>query len=125
MSSLRAAFAGFALGLLALPALAEDDPLRTFAACAGRLSAQMEHQWLVSDPASDRTETQRDAMIALLDAIMPPEAARRVLAWRIDAKHAQAVLLTRATFNDDPADAAWAARRADMEVAACTGLLLS
>jgi hypothetical protein len=125
MSRLGTAFAGFALGMSALPASAGDDPLRTFASCAGRLSAQVEHQWLMSDPASERTEAQRAAMISLLEAIMPSDAARQVLAWRIDAKQAQAVLLTRATFNDDAGDAAWAARRAEMQVAACTGLLLS
>lgn len=125
MSSLRTALAGFVLGLLTLPAMAGDDPLRTFASCAGRLSAQMEHQWLISDPASDRTQIQRAAMISLIEAIMPADAGRDVLAWRIDAKQAHAVLLTRATFNDDPDDAAWAARRAESQIAACTGLLLS
>ena len=58
-------------------ALASDTPLHTFASCAGRLSAVMEHQWLMRDPASEQT------------------------------------------------DAAWALRRAEAELAACTGLLLS
>ena len=124
MSSLRTAFAGFALGILALPVTAGDDLLRTFASCAGRLSAQMEHQWLMSDPASDRTEVQRSAMLALVAAVMPPDAGHDVLAWRIDAKQAQAVILTRATFNDDPDDAAWAAQRAEAQIASCKGLLL-
>lgn len=109
----------------ATPAFAFDNPLHTFASCAGRLSAQMEHQWLLSDPASDRTEAQRAAMLSLIDAIMTPEQGRDVLNWRIDAKQAHAVLLTRATFNDDAADARWAERRAVAELAACTGLLLS
>ncbi len=114
------------LGLLPVaPAFAYDDPLRTFASCAGRLSAEMEHQWLMSDPASDRTEAQRAAMISLIDAIMAPGQGRDVLHWRIDAKQAHAVLLTRATFNDDEDDAAWALARAEAQLAACTGLLLS
>lgn len=125
MSSLRTVIAGFALGLFSFPALAGADPLHTFASCAGRLSATMEHQWLMSDPASDRTEAQRAAMLSLIDAIMTPDQGRDVLAWRIDAKQAHAVLLTRATFNDNPADATWALRRAEAELAACTGLLLS
>jgi hypothetical protein len=106
-------------------ALAHENPLQTFASCAGRLSAVMEHQWLMSDPASDRTEDQRAAMLSLVDAIMAPDQAREVLSWRIDAKQAHAVLLTRATFNTDPTDAEWALRRAETELAACTGLLLS
>lgn len=114
------------LGIVpALPAFAVDDPLHLFADCAGRLSAQMEHQWLLSDPASERTGAQRAAMLSLVDAAMSPEQGRDVLAWRIEAKLAHAVLLTRATFNEDAEDAAWALQRAENRLATCTGLLLS
>ena len=106
-------------------AFAHDNPLHTFASCAGRLSAVMEHQWLMSDPNADRTEDQRAAMLSLVDAIMAPDQGRDVLAWRIEAKQAHAVLLTRATFNADSEDATWALQRAQRELAACTGLLLS
>lgn len=106
-------------------AFAHDNPLHTFASCAGRLSAVMEHQWLMSDPNADRTEDQRAAMLSLVDAIMAPDQGRDVLAWRIEAKQAHAVLLTRATFNADRDDATWALQRAQTELAACTGLLLS
>ena len=125
MSKLRTI--GFCLlGFLpAAPAFAHDDPLQTFASCAGRLSAEMEHQWLMSDPATDRTEAQRASMLSLVEAIMTPDQGRDVLTWRIDAKQAHAVLLTRATFNDDADDAAWALNRAEAYLAACTGLLLS
>lgn len=110
-----------ATGAFALP----NDPLRTFAACTGRLSATMEHQWLMSDPASDLTHAQRAAMLSLVEAIMTPDRGREVLGWRVEAKQAHAVLLTRATFNEDPADAAWALGRAEAHLAHCTGLLLS
>ena len=112
------------LGLLifaALPARAEPLAQR-FAACTGRLSAQMEHQWLMSRP-SETIEARRKAMISLLEAVQRPSEGRQVLAYRIEAKHAQAVLLSRATFNDDPADAHWAATRAEAEIAACAALL--
>jgi len=114
------------LGLVPAGALAmPQDPLKTFAACAGRLSATMEYQWLMSDPTSDRTEAQRSAMLSLVDAIMAPDDGGHVLAWRIEAKQAHAVLLTRATFNPDTTDAAWALEQAEMHLAQCTGLLLS
>ena len=125
MGGLKTLFAGLALvASLAGPASAGDDILWTFAPCTGRLSAQMEHQWLISDPAADRTRSQRAAMISLLHATTPPDRGRDVLARRINAKQAQAVLLTRAPFNDDPEDANWALRRAEAEISACVGLLL-
>ena len=46
------------------------------------------------------------------------------LARRIEAKQAQAVLLTRATFGPDPAQAAFAAARAEAEIARCLANLL-
>ena len=104
---------------------AEDDTLRTFATCAGRLSAVMEFQWMFDGPASELTATRRAAVIDLIEAIMAPDDGRRVLAWRLAAKEAQARLLTRATFNDDPADAAWARAHADGFERDCTALLLS
>ena len=85
----------------------------------------MEHQWLLSDPNADRTEAQRAAMLSLVDAIMVPEQGRDILNWRIASKQAHAVLLTRATFNEDREDATWAIERAEAQIAACTGLLLS
>lgn len=120
-------FAGAAM-LMVLPCLApaqSGDPLlQRFAECAGRMSAQMEYAWLVGIPPEDIT-AQRAAMIGLLDAVTPPEARRDALALRIEAKAAHWRLLTRATFNDDPADADWALTRAQQAVAGCTALALS
>ncbi len=101
------------------------DPLTAeFAACTGRLSALMEHQWLLSDPEADRTKARRAAMIALMEAAMPTDAAPAALARRIEAKHAQAVLLTRATFGTGGAQARWAAARAEAEISRCIANLL-
>lgn len=102
-----------------------DGQLRSFATCAGRLSAVMEHQWMFDGAASEQTKAQRAAVIDLISATMDPDEGREVLHWRLVAKHAQSVLLTRATFNDDPADAAWARARAVSLTQDCTGLLLS
>jgi len=110
---------------IAMTAEADDALRHVFASCAGRLSAQMEHQWLLYADEADRTEDARASMLELLGSVTTEGNAIETLHWRIQAKHAQAVLLTRATFNDDQSDADWAARRAAMEIAACTGLLLS
>lgn len=95
-----------------------------FASCTGRLSAQMEFQWMFDGAASELTATHRAAMIELIDAIIAPGDGRDVLYWRLSAKRAQAALLTRATFNDDTADAAWAARTATRLADECASLIL-
>ncbi len=101
-----------------------NDPVMTFAACTGRLSALMEHQWIVDPPASDETRMQRARMLSLLDAVLLPEQGRAALKWRIEAKQAQAQLLSRARHPLNSRQAAYAARIARREVAACNALLL-
>lgn len=96
-----------------------------FATCAGRLSAQMEYQWMFDGPASEKTAHQRAAMIDLINAVMQEDEGRSVLHWRISAKLAQSALLTRATFNNDASDAAWAAETAARLTDECTSLILS
>ncbi len=119
------------LSLLFVPSLtvadlgSSTDRLRTFSACAGRLSAQMEFQWMFDGPESELTQSRRADMIALVDALMQPDQGQQVLQWRLEAKHAHSALLTRATFNEDPEDAAWALSRALAGAADCQSLLLS
>jgi hypothetical protein len=126
MSSLKTIVRAWALCLLAPAALtaAPGDLTRQFATCTGRLSAQMEFQWLLSDAGSDRTEEERAAMISLLEAVVRPEDRRNALALRIEAKQAHTALLTRAHFNDDKAQATWAANRAAVEIGRCRSLIL-
>lgn len=124
MGGLKTLLAALVLAApLAGPARAGDDLLRTFAQCAGRLSAEMEHSWLMGDGA-DLAEARRNAMVDLLEALIPPDRGRDVLAWRIDAKFAHAALLARATFNDDADDARWARQQAETYAGACNGLVL-
>ena len=105
---------------------AGPDPLvRTFATCTGRLSALMEHQWLLGSEGSDHTEMRRNQMETLLDSVMRPGSGPQVLALRIEAKFALAELLTRVTFGHDPLVASWAAERVEVQIAACDSLLLS
>ena len=99
-----------------------DDPLHFFATCAGRLSALMEHQWLVDGPASEATKSRRAALLEVVEALTPPDAAPRVMAWRIEAKAAHATLLGQSR-HGSPAAMARAARRAQALESACTAYL--
>jgi hypothetical protein len=78
----------------------------------------------MQDDAAGRTDRARRDMLALLASVTPADRAPEALSLRVTAKHAQARLLTRATFNADAADAAWARRHAAAQVAACTTMLL-
>lgn len=126
MGDLRTLLTGalVALGAQADVARAGEDALRWFAGCTGRLSAEMEHEWLLSDPASDQTRKQRDAMWSLAEAVMPPGAQGMVMGWRVEAKQAQADLLTLASFAADPGVKARARLRAQALVENCTAALL-
>lgn len=94
-----------------------------FATCTGRLSATMEHQWLMSDPASAETARQRAAMIDLMEAVMGDDPDR-MLQLRIEGKMAHAALLQRGYLNADAEDAAWAQRRSANEIGYCLHLML-
>ena len=114
-----------ALTALTGPSTAMDagDPVRMFAACAGRLSAVMEHQWLTDPPASEATATDRDRMIALLEAVGDPTDPA-LMSPRLEAKIAHAALLTRARFDPDAAARARAGRAAQAASDRCRALLL-
>ena len=99
--------------------------LYDFASCAGRLSAQMEHEWLWSLPASVQTERHRNEMVELVQAMMEPGEAVDVLDVQIGAKVAHARLLQRASFNESRDDAAWAEEKARWDIAQCRGFLLA
>lgn len=118
------------IGTLALTALSAPAALSApsfeqhFAACAGRLSAQVEHQWLGIDTEAEVTEAQRDAMVELFDAVTADGNRSGLMAIRINAKQAHKDLLRRATFNADAVDAGWAKRRVQSQLRACSSLLL-
>lgn len=111
-----------------LPALSQGQAstslLRQFATCTGRLSALMEFQFMTDGPASEITRARRDAAAALMAAVTAPDEARQALAWRIEAKAAQAALLQRATFGTDRRFAVRARRLALRQTAECEAMLL-
>lgn len=128
MGSLRNLSCGLVLGLagLAQPGLAQTspDPVPLFATCTGRLSAVMEFQWLLGDPAADRTQARRDEMEALLLAATPDTQASRAMQLRLEAKFATAQLL-RQGLSGGPEAMARNAARVERLLAACRGLILS
>ena len=122
------AAASLAQGAQAVPA-SPSERAHLFATCTGRLSALEEHQWLFDGAASEATRRQKDALAALLDAVLPDaEAAglprHQPLAWRVAAKAAQAALLQDAAFATDPLRRDPSRRAADDHVADCLRLIL-
>ena len=75
-------------------------------------------------PASERTQAELHAVVALIEASMPKGASTQVMAWRIDAKVAQRALLAQARFAADPHLAQAAAARAEALAANCRALIL-
>jgi hypothetical protein len=111
------------LGLTAGPARA-DPWLHHFATCAGRLSAQMQEQWMFDGPGSEQTEAQLAAMVSLMEASMAPGNGRQALGWRVNAKVVQRALLHQARFSQDTRIAKTAAARAEALTAECRAMLL-
>jgi hypothetical protein len=110
--------------LTATAALSEQSLLDRVTECVGRLSAQMEHHWLLSDQPTTRIERNRAYLIEILDTMVTPDIETRILAARIDAKIAHASLLTQAAFGSDPRRARWAERRVQSAIAQCDDILL-
>lgn len=99
-----------------------DDPLHFFATCAGRMSAMMEHQWLVDGPASDLTKARRAAVLDVVASLTPPGAEAQVMAWRVEAKAAHAALLGQSRHGPAP-NQTRAAKRAAMLLQSCEAYL--
>lgn len=108
----------------AAPLRAEADLVATFATCAGRFSAELEHAWLMRPDRADRIASRRAAFSDLLDAATAPDQRADALNLRIEAKAAHAGLLSHAAFSRDAEMAVWALKRARSELDYCTGFLL-
>jgi hypothetical protein len=100
------------------PVHAFDNPdlPRLFADCAGRYSAMTEHLWMFDGPASEITATRRDAFADLAMALADDTTTR---ALRIEAKAAQAALMSAAAFGGN----ARAAQTARIHLQVCDALL--
>lgn len=131
MYPLRLAAAIFAVLPAALPCAAARDAaalVGEYAVCAGRLSAETEHMWLMQDPLAPAAELQRDWMDALYRGQLTLANAAGVprseaLLARIRAKRAQARLLETARFNSDARRARMARSLSERHSRLCLTLL--
>lgn len=103
---------------------AESDMVKSFASCAGRFSAEMEHAWLMNDAKAQDYEQRRGGFVSLLEATATVDNAELVLSHRINSKHAHARLLQTATFGSDVAKASAARRTAKQYLDQCNLLIL-
>jgi hypothetical protein len=126
MKTLLSAF--IVCGLSSSAAWSDERFLSRVTECVGRLSAEIEHQWLLTDDSSDtsdRIETVRSDFLDILQTLVTPDTASKAMSGRIDAKVAHAALLSQATFSLNARQSAWALRRAKSELDACRDMLLS
>ncbi|WP_143152678.1 hypothetical protein [Marivita hallyeonensis] len=112
-------------GMWTSSATAKDDLVTHVSQCVGRMSAQIEHQWLFQDSPTDMMETQRAHLIDVLQALTTSANASKVLSGRIDAKMAHATLLTKAAFGRDERSARWAKQRALQAIQNCGDLVFA
>ena len=103
---------------------AQDAFLHHVTTCVGRMSAQMEHNWMFQDVPSDQIELQRAHLIDILDSMTTSDNAGRILSRRIEAKFAHSSLLTQAAFAGDTRMRAHADRRASANIQACADIML-
>lgn len=96
-----------------------------FAGCLGRYSAQMEDAWHAYAPAN-LAEARRATFQTLLDAVRPgsPLTGPELLHLRLEAKFAQAHLLSQARFHTDPATRRRAQVQAALALRPCDALAL-
>ena len=103
---------------------AESGIVKSFAGCAGRFSAEMEHAWLLNDAKAQDYELRRGGFVSLLEATTTAENAEFVLSHRVNSKHAHARLLQTATFGSDETKASAARRTAKQYLDQCNLLIL-
>ncbi|MEL7026538.1 MAG: hypothetical protein AAGO57_04810 [Pseudomonadota bacterium] len=104
---------------------AEQNLMRDFATCTGRLSAEVEHSWLVATVQADRNAVMYANMASLLAAVTAPEDEIRARALRIDAKAAHSQLLLQSAFGWNAEQRQFAERRARELTMSCSALILA
>lgn len=125
MSNLKTFFAMLCM-VSTLPVTARADQsssIRLFAECAGRLSASIEHSWLIG---TDDTalQTQREGFSDLVEALADPTDRVQVMDWRIRAKMDHKRLLSLSVFSPEPRIARIALNQARAYQNRCGAVLL-
>ncbi len=125
MSGIKIWATGVFLGSAALAHAADRQDLSDIiATCAGRMSAELEFSWLLSDPETEAFETQRNRFVDILEALGPSPHSHGQLATLLDARAAHSNLLMTAYLDVDKSRAAWAKRHATKLRSACQNMLL-
>ncbi|WP_299605491.1 hypothetical protein [uncultured Tateyamaria sp.] len=122
IKTMCAAFVVMATGIT--QAAANNDIAFSFAECAGRFSAEMEHAWLLNDPVAQVYEQDRASFVSLTDASLAPGQGRAILGHRVEVKLAHAALLQQASFGTRADRAKTARHVANTHLATCRTLLL-
>ncbi|WGW03290.1 hypothetical protein [Tropicibacter oceani] len=104
------------------------DQARSFAACLGRYSATMEHEWLMGRDGA-LAQDRRRLFESLLDAVTHDArtaglTGAHLLHIRIEAKFAQARLLQTASLGQDARRARYAQSRASQLIGTCQAMVL-
>ncbi|MEM7521814.1 MAG: hypothetical protein AAF307_12350 [Pseudomonadota bacterium] len=105
-------------------AFADQTLVDRIAGCAGRLSAEVEHAWLVQSDDIVLLERQRDSLRSILTALSQHTGADAPLPMVIDAKFAHAGLLRATAFATNPKRRKMAKQQAWVARVACQHLLL-
>lgn len=101
-----------------------SDLASIIASCTGRLSAELEFAWLMSEPEAEQLKKQRRLFMDILESFGPALDQRQQMALRIHAKVAHTDLLSMAYFGTNDTQASWAKHRARRQKSSCQGLLL-
>ncbi|MEM6940998.1 MAG: hypothetical protein AAF943_08395 [Pseudomonadota bacterium] len=112
------------LCLLGAPVSAHPNPAQSFAACAGRFSAEMEHAWLLGTSHLTQHQTSLATFVSLVEASAPTGSRRSLFHLRVEAKLAHARLLHAGTFVREVKRAAFARATAAHFIRECRKLLL-
>ena len=104
--------------------------IELFATCAGLYSALADHQRLFDGEASEETMQIAQGFTTLIDAVMPDAKdygmpGKQALAWQVQAKMNQVVLLNEATLHTDERRSERARLAAEANLMRCEGLILS
>lgn len=104
-------------------ARSDETQLQFFAACAGRLSATIEHKSMFEGSRPEQMVQQHRWVEDLIEALLPEGRGPDALNWQLHAKVAHSGLLSRALMAKDERISREASRLAQLYLTQCTDIL--